>query len=711
MKKLIIAEKPSLARNVLNAIKGNEEYEKKEGYFEGKNFIVSYAFGHLFGLADVESYFPKTNRPEKWAMDTLPFFPEKFKFEIKKDPKTKKTDTGAKKQFEILKKLIGRDDVEAVVHCGDADREGEVIVRLILFYAKCQKPVYRLWLPEQTANTIRQEMRNLKPDSEYDRLYEEGLARTYMDWLYGINLTRFVTLKTEEPVTYNMGRVLTPIVEAIYERDLEIRNFIPVKYWKVESSITHGGEKITLSAGESFSQEDKSRAEDLCSFLNDNTATVKSVEKKERERGAGKLFSLSKLQSLLGKKYKMPMKESLEIVQKLYEAGYVTYPRTNTEYLAENEKGKVKKVLQMLSEKGFHVSFKEGKKIFNDEKIESHSALCPTIKFPEDLPEKEKVVYSTILNRYLAVFCSEKCIVEDTTVSVLCGDRMFKVKGIALKQKGFLQYENNGIKDNFLPDFKEGETLEHKFIPVQKETSPPQKYNTASLNHYLINPFRKGNGEENDDADYEAVKKGLGIGTEATRTGIISNAIACGYISQKNDYYSIEPKGEAVIRYMKELGIDMTKETTARMQQILKKVYDGEISRKDAIAQAEKKLEEDFRNRDIKLDVYFRPEEKVLGKCPKCGGRVVETKMAYSCENRECGFVIWKKDSDYYSKFFSAIGFQLKASNISDFLKKGKTLAKKLKSPKGKEYDAYILADFGGEYPNWSLEFPKKKKK
>lgn len=162
---------------------------------------------------------------------------------------------------------------------------------------------------------------------------------------------------------------------------------------------------------------------------------------------------------------------------------------------------------------------------------------------------------------------------------------------------------------------------------------------------------------------------------------------------------------------MKELGIDMTKETTARMQQILKKVYDGEISRKDAIAQAEKKLEEDFRNRDIKLDVYFRPEEKVLGKCPKCGGRVVETKMAYSCENRECRFVIWKKDSDYYSKFFSAIGFQLKASNVSDFLKKGKTLAKKLKSPKGTEYDAYILADFGGEYPNWSLEFPKKKKK
>ncbi len=711
MKKLIIAEKPSLARNILNAIKGDEEYEKKDGYFEGENFIVSYAFGHLFGLVDVEQYFPEAGRPDKWSMDILPFFPEKFKFAIKRDPKTKKTDAGAKKQFEILKKLLNRSDVEAAIHCGDADREGEVIIRLILFYAKFRKPVYRLWLPEQTAGTIRKEMKNLKPDAEYDRLYEEGLARTYIDWIYGINLTRYVTLKTPEPVTYNIGRVLIPIVSAIYEREMEIRNFVPVKYWKAESALEHHGGKVILSAAEEFSLEDKAGAEELCRTLNSSKAVVETVERKERERMAGKLFSLSKLQSFLGKKYKMPMKESLEIVQKLYEAGYVTYPRTNTEYLAENEKGKARDVLQILSRKGYHVLFKDGKGIFNDEKIESHSALCPTIKIPEKLEGKEALVYRAVLNRYLAVFCSEKCIVCDTSVSISCGGSVFKVKGTVLKEKGFLQYEDIGYKEKFLPAFEKGENIAHNFQPVQKETSPPQKYNTASLNNYLINPFKKEGGEGSDDADYEAVKKGLGIGTEATRTGIIANAIACGYISQENDYYSLEPKGEAVIHYLEELEVDMTKETTARMQQLLKRVYDGEISRDDAIGQAKKKLERDFRNRDASLGSCFRPEQKVLGKCPKCGAGVVETKMAYSCENGECGFAIWKEGSGYYSRFFTAIGFSLKASNVSDFLKRGKTLAKKLRSSKGTEYDAYIVAEFGGKYPNWSLEFPKRRKK
>lgn len=296
---LIIAEKPSLGRNIADAIGG---MTKRNGYIEGNGYVVSWAFGHLFSLADVEEYSETPVTDKKWTMDNLPCFPKEFRFELRKGS-DKKVDGGVVRQFELLKFLCNREDVDTIVNAGDADREGEIIVRLCINKAlSTPKALKRLWLPDQTPETVRRALAEMKDETEYDNLANEGFARTYIDWLYGVNLTRYATLKTG--TLLRVGRVIVPIVKAIYDRDMAIKNFVPGKYYAIVSKAETDGEVVELVSKQKFDQDKLAAAQELCDKYNAATAVVKAVKKKKDKLAPGKLYSLSKLQNVLSKKYK-----------------------------------------------------------------------------------------------------------------------------------------------------------------------------------------------------------------------------------------------------------------------------------------------------------------------------------------------------------------------------------------------------------------------
>lgn len=648
---LIIAEKPSLARNIVGAI-GN--MKRNDGFYSNQEYLVSWAFGHLFTLADIEDYEDTPPKEVKWKMDNLPCFPKKFKFNLKKDS-NKQVDSGIEKQFNIIKKLVNRDDVLKIVNAGDSDREGEIIVRLCIENSlKTEKEIYRLWLPDQTSETINQALKEMKLDKEYDNLANEGFARTYIDWLYGVNLTRYATLKTG--TLLRVGRVIIPIVKAIYDRDMAIRNFKPEMYYGMWSNEETNGEIVELNSKEKFDKNNQKKAFELCEKYNSVDAIVVDKKVKKDIMNPPKLFSLTKLQNLLGKKYKIPMNKSLEIVQKLYENGYLTYPRTNSEYLAVNEKNKVKKIIEIISKIGYPVIFKDKKTIFDDSKIESHSAITPTYKIPkkENLSEEEFLIYQIVFKRFVAVFCSEDCKVEKTEIKISVGNyEDFLLKGMIIKELGWTRFDSPSSKDKILPNLNVGDKVNTLFKLKEKETTPPKHYTIETLNNYLMNPFKEDkkeleerieNGEEVDDTeDYKAIFEGLELGTEATRTGIIDNAKKSEYIQLKKDVYTILPKGEYLIESLSKMNISMDKYKTSEMGKALKKVYHNEITVQDSVNLAEKEIEEVFKKKDVSIekdtDIGFYGD--IVGKCPLCGNDVIRNRFAYGCRDyQNCKFKI-----------------------------------------------------------------------
>ena len=724
MKSLIIAEKPSLAKNIISAI-GHHSFQKQDGYFESSDYIVSWAFGHLFSLLDLEDYKVKDVRQEdrRWTLEGLPFYPNPFRFALRKDPKTHKIDPHIRKQFIVLKTLCAREDVQYIIHAGDADREGEIIVRIILDQANNRKPVMRLWMPDQTAETIRAELHTLRKDSDYDALANEGYARTYIDWLYGINLTRLATVKSG--TLLRVGRVIVPIVKAVYDRDLAIRNFTPQKYLALRSVAETNGQVIDLQSKKTFILSQREDAQALARTYNQAGAVVSAADTEEKILGAGKLYSLSKLQGVLGKKYGMSPKQSLTVLQNLYEAGYVTYPRTNSEYLAEAERGKINSILANLRNAGYHVSAKDkSTAIYNDSKIESHSALTPTSKMPDQtsLKLEEWQVYSTILNRFLAVFCSEECKVSRTSIQIQVGDfETFQLRGDILLSKGWLQYDDTGKSDKILPALAVRDRVQIDFQPVEKETKPPKHYTVDSLNNYLKNPFRQEKQElmdrtsddEDDNAvsdqeEYQAIFDGVELGTEATRTSIIETAIRSKYIDLKRNTYTILPAGEYLIESLDQLQIQMGKEKTAELGRALKRVYRGESSIQEAVALAEREVRHYFTTAaDITLSRVGQSGQsgEVIGKCPKCGGNVIERPKLYGCSNRECRFALWKEDN-----FMINIGKKMTKTMAKNLLSKGKVSLKNCISKKtGKSFDCVVLVDFSEKYPKYQMRFPEKK--
>ena len=679
---------------------------KADGYFIGGEYILTWVFGHLFSLADIEYYSPNPDGTNRWSIKNIPCFPEKFVFELKKSPTTKQVDSGVKKQFETIKALINRDDVDMIINAGDADREGEIIIRICVEEANANgKPFKRLWLPDQTPETIRQALSEMKDESEYENLANEGYARTYIDWLYGVNLTRFATLKNGKLL--RVGRVIVPIVKAIYDRDMAIRNFKPEIYYGIVSKAVTNGEEIELTSKEKFDKNELNKAQALCDKYNASDAIVIEKKKKKDTLKPGKLYSLTKLQNVLGKKYKMSMEQSLKIVQDLYEKGFVTYPRTNSEYLATAEKDKIKTILTSVSKIGYPVKFKDAKTIFDDSKIESHSALTPTYKIPKktDLSPDEFTVYSTIMRRFVAVFCAEECVTEKTEIKIdVGGFEEFTLKGTVIREPGWTKYDDYSKKDKILPALEKGDKVNIEFKPTEKETQPPKHYTIETLNNYLKNPFKedkkKASEEENDEEEYRAIFEGLELGTEATRTGIIDNAKKSGYIELKKDVYKILPDGENLIESLIRMNISMDKYKTAEVGKALKKVFKGEFSIDDSIAIAKSEISTVFAKRDIppELDSDDGFIGDIIGKCPMCGSDVVRTSFGYGCSGYKengCKFGI---NNVICSRVISKVNVQKmletgRSYKIDGFVspKSGKTFQSYLKLENGR-----AIFDFNG---------------
>ena len=649
--KLIIAEKPSLARNIAAGIGG---MKKRADFYEGGGYLVTWAFGHLFSLCDIEAYTGPT-ATGRWSMENLPCFPETFRFTLRPGA-DKKTDPGIERRFAAIKALCERPDVDAIVNAGDADREGEIIVRLCMQHADTAgKRLERLWLPDQTPETVAAALAALKPETAYDALANEGFARTYIDWLYGVNLTRFATLKTG--AFLRVGRVIVPIVKAIYDRDMQIKNFKPDTYYALVSKAETDGETVELTSKYKFTKDEADKARRAAAKLNAQTAVVTAKKTKKEKLKPGKLYSLSKLQNYLGKKYKMPMDESLAAAQKLYEAGYLTYPRTNSEYLATAEKDKIRKIIGSVAAKGYPVAFRDDKTVFDDSKIESHSALTPTFKIPaaDALGDTEKKVYAAVLRRFAAVFCSDPCEAEKTELTVSVGPcEDYTLKGTVILKPGWTKFDDTFRAGKVLPNLNKGDTVNIDFRPVEKETSPPKHYTIETLNNYLKNPFREEKAAANaeadaadaDDAeDYRAVFEGLELGTEATRTGIIDNAIKSRYIELKKDVYRILPGGEFLIESLSAMHISMDKYKTSELGQALKKVYHGAIGVEDAVALAEEKIGAVFADpvNDPASPAATGFFGDAAGKCPLCGGTVRRGRYGFSCDGYKetgCRFLI-----------------------------------------------------------------------
>ena len=700
-KQLIIAEKPSLARNIAGAI---GDMQKKGTYFENDRYVVTWAFGHLFSLCDIEDYSEQGKDGEqkrRWTLDNLPCFPDRFKFQLKRGADGK-PDDGILRQYASIRTLCNRQDVSAIINAGDADREGEVIVRLCVLNATAgklgEKRFLRLWLPDQTPQTVRAALADLKDENEYDNLSNEGMARTYIDWLYGVNLTRYATLKTGKLL--RVGRVIVPIVKAIYDRDMAIRNFVPDIYYGLASAEKTGGETVELLSKLKFDKDKKADAEKTCEQYNACEAIVTAKKKQKTVVQPGKLYSLSKLQNVLGKKFKMSMAQSLAIVQSLYERGFVTYPRTNSEYLATAEKDKMRQIIGGVRKLGYPVTFKDKKTIFDDSKIESHSALTPTYKLPakESLSPEEQQVYGTILKRFVAVFCEEDCIADKTEIRIRVGElEEFTLTGTVIREKGWTKYDDYAGKDKLLPQLEKGDRVNIRFEPVEKKTSPPKHYTIETLNNYLKNPFREekaaqqdgapSDADEDDAEDYRAIFEGLELGTEATRTGIIDNARKTGYIALKKDVYTILPDGEFLIRSLIDMNISMDKYKTSQMGRVLKRIFHGKMTVNAGVIEAEKEIAEVFAPKQalrLEDDTEIGFLGDACGKCPLCGAEVVRTKFGYGCT----GY----RDGCKFSVQGSICGRNISIANVRMLLDVGHTSRiRGFVSKNGKPFSAVLV--------------------
>ena len=679
MKKLIIAEKPSLARNIASAL---DIRVNKEGYMENEKYIVSWAFGHLFKLRDVDGY---VGEKRKWSEVKLPFFPKEFEFELK-------NDSGIKKQYKILKNLIYSKEVDEIVNAGDADREGQIIVDIIINAIKTDKKIKRLWLPEQTEETIRKAINNLEDNFKYRNLHNEGLARTYMDWLMGINLTRYISLKAN--MLFPVGRVLIPVIKYIYDRDLTIKNFIPEKYFTIENETMCNGTLLKLICDKKYNLLELEKAKSYSYELNRNKGIVKDIIEKEIILNPPKLFSLSKLQSKLSKENKISFAKSLEIIQKLYEKGFITYPRTNTEYLAEEEKDKVRELIKLYSD--YRLEFKDSKKIFDSSKIESHSAVMPTLKIPDmnSLNLEEKIIFETIRNRFISNFLKEQTIINQTEIKIAVKNEIFNLKGKSIKQEGFLKYENQKI-DNKLPYFEINQKIDVDFKVVDKLTVPPKKITEENLSNYLKNPFRNEKNQENEDdtQEYREIMKGIEIGTEATRTGIIENAKKYGYITSEKQNFSITEKGIKLIELLDLLHINLYAEKTVEFSMLQKDIYNNRKNISDIIEKTESELQ-NIINQDIEVE-KLEKEMEVIGKCPKCNSNIYENSKSYYCSNYKngCKTSLWKEVNYFGQKI------KISKDNAKKLLS-GEQVVFKIKSKSGKEYSAHFGIEINGDYLN-----------
>lgn len=720
MKKVIIAEKPSVAKNIADAY--NIKI-RKDGYFEGDDYLVTWAFGHLFQLFDAKDY---DENMKGWRMDKFPFIPEEFKYKVKCDNVNRSvTDKGAEKQINIIKTLIDRDDVDGVISATDQDREGELISLEVFMYLNQNKPIYRLLLNEWTPDEVRKGMNNLKENIEMKSLQDAGISRQWADWIIGINLTSVATLRYggtgKERKMINIGRVLLPTLKIIYDRDKEIENFKASTYYKLLATFkTKNNEEFegtyyNENNNEKF--EDKKVVEELKKHLKDKEGEIieKQVEKKREY--APLLFNLSNLQGYITSKYKgWTSDKVLKVAQNLYEKKFITYPRTGSVALDESLKDKTKKVLE-VSKNGLsyeeQIKFVDNKRIFDNSKVESHSAITPTYIRPTGLSKDEEIVYNSIKNRFIMQFMPIAEF-EETKLTVKIHDEKFKgifaTKGRVQIVEGWRVVEKIETKDTILP-FVNGkeivQVVDGKVNTVTKK--PPKLHNEKTLLRVMETCGKSFKDEEDSPEMMQAILSGFSIGTPATRAETIKKLKDTGYIKSKGKSLTCTDLGKTLVEIfpVKEL-LDL--QYTGRLEKTLSDIEKGKFKKDDFLSMIKAFTVEAVE--DIKKDTAMLKNFKVelpegtesIGKCPVCGNDIIEGEKGFGCTNWKngCKYTIWKND-----KFIESMGKKVTKEMVKLLLKNGKVGFRNLKSKKGTLFSAYLRyeKDEKTGYYNWKMEF------
>ena len=692
---LVIAEKPSVAQSIA-AVLGAKE--KKDGFIEGGGYLVSWCVGHLIGLAQADAY---GEQYKKWSYEALPILPHDWQYTIA-------ADKG--KQFKILKDLMHRGDVSEVVNACDAGREGELIFRFVYEVAKCNKPMRRLWISSMEDDAIRQGFASLKDGREYDALFASALCRAKADWIIGINATRLFSVLYGK--TLNVGRVQTPTLKMLADRDAAIAGFTKEKFYHV---------RLDLSGAEAASGKlpAADEAETLKAACESAQVVCVSVAREKKTVAPPKLFDLTSLQREANKIYGYTAKQTLDLAQTLYEKRLLTYPRTDSQFLTDDMGDTATNTAALLCGK---LPFMQGAdftpeiaRTLDSKKVSDHHAIIPTMELAKcdlsALPESERNIL-TLAGARLLFAAAEPHTFEAVTAVFSCADTEFSAKGKTVLCAGWKDLERryratlkakpdpeDGDGENTLPPFTEGQTFERPAARVtEHDTTPPKPHTEASL---LSAMERAGNAETDPDAERR------GLGTPATRAAVIEKLVSAGFAERRGKQLLPTKDGNNLVAVLPETltSPQLTAEWENALTQIAKGAADPEGFMQGIEEMARVLVESYASVGDSKKDL-FKTEKPVLGKCLRCGGDVYEGKKNYYCGNRDCAFVMWKND-----RFFEERKTVFTPKIAAALLKSGKANVKKLYSPKtGKTYDGTVLlADTGGKYVNYRIEIPKKK--
>ena len=701
---LVIAEKPSVAQSIAAVLGATQ---RKDGYLEGNEYLVSWCVGHLVELAQPESY---EEAWKKWSYESLPIIPQEWQHEVKSDTKA---------QYQILKKLMHDDRVDAVVCATDAGREGELIFRLTYNMAGCRKPMKRLWISSMEESAIRDGFHNLRPGSDYDNLYHSALCRQEADWLVGINGTRLFTVLYGGKAL-KVGRVQTPTLAMLVDRESKIMNFKKEAYYMAHI-MGNGLDAVSEHIS------DKTEAERIAVACENGQALVTSVVKEEKWVAPPKLYDLTTLQRDANRLFGFTAKQTLEYTQSLYEKKLVTYPRTDSQYLSDDMEGTAKNVIEaifnsLLFEQNIMFN-PDIKRILNSKKVTDHHAIIPTMEIiKQDLkaiPESEMKILSLCANRLLCA-TGEKHIYNSTKAVITCNNTVFKVSGKEVWKNGWKEFEDffkNSYKttedksdaeeERKLLELREGMTITVEQTRVSEHfTQPPKHYTEDSL----LSAMERAGVEDMGD---EVERKGLG--TPATRADIIEKLVKDGFVKREKKQMIPTEDGMKLITILPD--VVKSPKLTADWENELTLVSKGEVAAEQFMSGIEAMVTDLVKTYHSVSDEHKamfgtgKGGQEVLGKCPKCGADVVKGKFGAYCTGK-CGMNVGK-----------ALGVTLSDTQVKSLLQGKKILVKGLKGKKG-SYDAYLIPESIEEFSytkdgkeikgfqyKFKTEYPTRKKK